>query len=684
MLKVKLLSALTQQHIASILAYAKDAEVVNGELIADLSAAAIIRRICPGMSFSAVDTDPRTCIVHTNLSEEELVAKVGAPVISLGSKLFKAETLPAAVIESLLNDSDIIDIQTNTAEIKLMAFPTLTSVVKPGTTDVHVDLASLTPVSETATGATSDDWSLPRIFNRTLPYDPTIKRFNPIHPALTNVYLMDSGINKNHSEFNNNVQDLFSITGIFDDNVGHGTELASAMIGRTVGVAPEHVNVKNVKIFDAVQATTLEGLVNAFQAISNDVIANPGNHVVNMSWVISKNTIIEQVIQTMMDVLNIKFVCAAGNSGQPIELLTPASMKSVLTVGAIDDTNTICGFTNYSTDPIDPSLPLFEETSVDIFAPGFKCKVANYLDVNAYTLSIGTSVSSAYVAAVAAYTSLLEYPTIVTQQDLFGAMVEYSTKELIVISDPKYALMPNRIVWQLHPCAETNIPDVHNTHYLPPDVSADLTHPPADYATVCRNHEEQVNSIDSTTNYSRWLTTFYRTRIKSIRGVVKSAPVIINHSTDQYSPNDVYVLLNNYFTAVRIITTTSDVAALDISLQYKTTGSGSQCTPSLCGYGFYYAGSTSLCVAQTGSEGIGDPFATSGYVAFTGCCPAYQADKFYAVTTNFTWTNSINNGYIQTMSSCGSQCAISTNYVLCEFGKLNQPCHCNGGTPVQD
>ena len=651
MIKIKLLTALTAQNTSAILAYANGAELVDSEIVADLSAAVVIRRICPKATFSVLAGDPENCIIHSKITVKRLLKKLGgSPATSIGPALFSAESLSMPLVEKLLNDSTIIDIHANSTAITLMAltadeqllndmaaiissrqndpvvapisFPSSTSVVKPGT-DIHVDLASLTAVTTSAVDL--DYWALPRMFSRTSPHSTTINRFNPIHPVLTNIYLMDSGVNSSHSEFNNNVQDLYTITpGIFADNVGHGTQLASAMIGKTVGVAPEFVNVKNVKIFDASRTTTLEDLIGAFQAIADDVAANPGNHVVNMSWVISKNAIVEHLIQSLMGNYGIKFVCAAGNSGQPIELLTPAAMDSVITVGAIDNSDIICGFTNYVTDPLDPSLPLFKETSVDVFAPGFKCKVADYTGVNALTKTTGTSVASAYVAAVAAYTSLLLYPKIATQADLYTAVVEYSTKELILMTDPKYALMPNRIVWCLNDCQETKMPKIttigHRSQWEKP--TPDLNKLPEENAAALAIYNAILahrNTTFNDTNFSQYGSDFLAAN-RSFLGVVLSEPLTPD---SVLKPIVSYAINNNYFSQFELEHVLIEADPLDISLQYKTTGTGTDCGANGC----YYA----TCI-------------------LTNCVLIRQ-------DTPYSWTNSIANGYIKTYTgTCGALC----------------------------
>jgi len=623
MIQIKLLSIPSEQQLASILAYTTSTIVSNsGEITTDISNIATIKHIFPEVTFAVNDNKLHTCIVQTTLPVSEVKTKAaGATVTEMGLNLYKVVGMNAGMIDSFINDPQVVDVQSNNTEMTLLQFvpqvySTPTSTYVPGSTDAQIDLASITP---NVVADLSVNWALPRIFNRVAPFETTVKFYTPIKQEKTSVYLMDSGINLAHTEFNNNVENLFSIIpNNFDDHNGHGTSLASAIVGKTVGVTPNFVTVKNVKIFDPAKSTTLEDLVTAFNAIAQDVIANPGVCVVNMSWVISKNTIIEGIIQHLIDNLNVMFVCAAGNSGLPIELVTPASMKTVITVGAVDETNSICAFTNYNIDAIDPTLPLFGQTALDLFAPGKNVMAASHLDVNAYIASTGTSIAAAYVSAVAAYSALLQYPTVTKQPELFALLVENSTKEVINITDPKYALMPNRIVWCIHDCDEildkryyiinriwtpplvdtgiaTTLPDLFEAQQERLAVEANIRDA-SNYLTVLSDHFAPPVPSAPTFSSDGWPST-------ELFPPPPTAPLITQSTTERLlsatpnigvvsstqtvplnAPFTAYVKNNNYFNEIQVQINFLKEAPLDLELSTKQYGAEESmgCTSSRC------------------------------------------------------------------------------------------------------
>ena len=221
------------------------------------------------------------------------------------------------------------------------------------------------------------------------------------------IYLMDSGVKLDHDEFiSAKVSNLFSFNNDMNDYAGHGTALASVMVGNTTGVA--EANVKSVKIFQAGVATLQSDILAALNAIIDDFMLNPKQvAIVNMSWGIPKNTFLESKIQVMIDA-GITVVAAAGNSGVAIEDVTPASMADVMTVGAYDHDFLPCNFSNYTGD-LSTTPNVVNMGALDVWAPGANIKAAG-LHTNYITAS-GTSFAAAiYSAAVAynAHTYILE------------------------------------------------------------------------------------------------------------------------------------------------------------------------------------------------------------------------------------------------------------------------------------
>ena len=222
-----------------------------------------------------------------------------------------------------------------------------------------------------------------------------------IRGGLATVYLVDSGINTTHSEFvNSNISSLYSFNGNLADVNGHGTALASVLVGSTCGLT--NATVKSVKIFEDGFDTLQSHFVAAMDAILLDSAANPqGMKIVNLSWSIPKNAYIESKIQLLIDA-GIKVVVAAGNSGIPIENVTPASMSDVFTVGAYSEDLAPCDFSNY-TGTISTTQSTTNYGEIDVWAPGENIRAV----IGFGTLGniSGTSVAAIIQTAAFAYNS---------------------------------------------------------------------------------------------------------------------------------------------------------------------------------------------------------------------------------------------------------------------------------------
>ena len=277
----------------------------------------------------------------------------------------------------------------------------------------------------------------------------------PIFGKGMDVYLVDSGINKDHPEFANaNVVLLHSVNGDFTDVNGHGTSLGSLIVGDTCGIT--EATLKVVKLFDATSATLQSDFLAALDAILTDYITSgAASAVVNMSWSINKNAFIEAKIQSLIDI-GMAVVVAAGNSGIPIEDATPASMDGVYTIGSFGQNFDPSSFSDY-TDPTITSLTpgASNHGALDCWAPGEQIWAANV--AGGYGFIAGTSASAAIVSAAMAYNISKSWMSPATNKvynyiinangkirwEFLGAGVR---KNLLNLSDPKYATSKNEII----------------------------------------------------------------------------------------------------------------------------------------------------------------------------------------------------------------------------------------------
>lgn len=265
-----------------------------------------------------------------------------------------------------------------------------------------------------------------------------------IYGTDSTVYLVDSGIKQDHPEFvGRQVSTLYSINDNFNDNRGHGTALASIIVGTTCGLS--NANLKVVKIFEQNQVTLLSQLLAAFDAIIGDIIDNNVVYpIVNLSWAIAKNTYIEEKIRLLIN-MGVRVVAAAGNNGSPIEDVTPASMPEVLTVGAYNQSFMPCDFSAY-TDPTVTSLTggSTNHGALDCWAPGEKIYVAT-LD-GGYGYTAGTSMACAIMSCSLAYNAArLIYEQITFLDQTKTPYKAILRSGLLDLSDPRYHASVNKI-----------------------------------------------------------------------------------------------------------------------------------------------------------------------------------------------------------------------------------------------
>ena len=338
--------------------------------------------------------------------------------------------------------------------------PPLTDIVEIVTLDddTSCKLLEAIPVQQTQydddiTINVSDDknwWKVYSLLNVDLSKDSfTVARYGKD----TTIYVVDSGIDIAHPEFKGqDVELLYSFTNDFTDTTGHGTALASLMVGNTCGLTDSTVKV--VKIFDKNVPTRQSDMLSAFDAIITDYItsSNPFS-VVNLSWTISKNLYIEQKIQNLINA-GVMVVAAAGNSGTPIADATPASMPDVMTIGAYNSNFTPCNFSDY-TGASDTSLTqnAVNHGALDSWAPGENIYCATLTDAQ-YGYTSGTSAAAAIYSAQFAYNisqQLTNDKDIIPHARNSNGVIQWKGIQevgrsgLLDLSDPKYSNSVNKI-----------------------------------------------------------------------------------------------------------------------------------------------------------------------------------------------------------------------------------------------
>lgn len=267
------------------------------------------------------------------------------------------------------------------------------------------------------------------------------------------VYLMDSGVDASHPEFADAIiQNLYTVTpNDYNDNKGHGTALASVIVGKTCGISD--ATIKNVKIYDQNHELLQSELLSALDAIINDYTQDTVA-ILNCSWIIPKNEYVEHKLRVLWDE-GIHIFAAAGNQGTSIEDVTPASMFEALTTGAYNKDLLPCDFSNYSGGSmisVTEGATNFGE--LDGWSPGELIWAAGLNGTYGYVA--GTSIATAIASAVAVVNmaDLIDsngkmvppYEELsISSLDANGQVFVFQKYDLLDLNDPKYSNSVNVI-----------------------------------------------------------------------------------------------------------------------------------------------------------------------------------------------------------------------------------------------
>lgn len=179
------------------------------------------------------------------------------------------------------------------------------------------------------------------------------------------------------------------------DTNGYGTHVVGIIGSNTFGVAKE-TKLIAVKVLDANGEGNTTSVLQGIQWAVNDSTSREGcidTSIINLSlgglYSLSFNAAVAAAVGQ-----NLFVAVAAGNSGLPVELGSPASTLEACTVGATDIADTRADFSSWG-------------TIVDVFAPGVNITSTWSPDsvVAPQTVGVlsGTSQATAHVAGLGAY-----------------------------------------------------------------------------------------------------------------------------------------------------------------------------------------------------------------------------------------------------------------------------------------
>ncbi|MFM8773509.1 MAG: S8 family serine peptidase, partial [Actinomycetota bacterium] len=191
-------------------------------------------------------------------------------------------------------------------------------------------------------------WGLDRVDQRLLPLDGSYT-YDDTAGMGVSAYIVDTGVRADHTEVAGRV--VAGYTAIADgqgtnDCNGHGTHVAGTVAGTTWGLA-KSATIVPVRVLGCTGSGTWSGVIAGLDWVAqNHAAGQPA--VANLSLGGGASASVDTAIQGAIDD-GVTVVVAAGNSNADACNYSPARVPSALTVGAVDNTDTRAGFSNWGT-----------------------------------------------------------------------------------------------------------------------------------------------------------------------------------------------------------------------------------------------------------------------------------------------------------------------------------------------
>jgi len=265
-------------------------------------------------------------------------------------------------------------------------------------------LASSSVRPTTIYSSSTISFALDRIDQRGMPLDHTYS-----HPATgkgVTVYVFDGGVSTTHPELAGRVR--IGFTAFPDDPKicnAHGTAVAGAIAGTTLGVAPD-ANIVDVKMVQCEKLRgTIRAIVDGAHWAIEDHKAHPGPAIANWSFIADTSSRIPALDSAVAELRanGIPVIVSAGNLEIDACKVSPGNSQGTIVVGASAVmTETL---PNGVTQMIDRRSPGTAYGScIDLYAPGDSVLLPSLdRDLAPITqLWNGTSMSAGYVSGAAA------------------------------------------------------------------------------------------------------------------------------------------------------------------------------------------------------------------------------------------------------------------------------------------
>lgn len=273
-------------------------------------------------------------------------------------------------------------------------------------------------------------FALDRIDQRDLPLDHTFRRTGTGKDVA--IYVFDGGVSTDHPELAGRVRRGFNaFPGDQPICNPHGTAVAGAAAGRTLGVAPD-AEVVDVKMVECSRMRgTIDGIVRAAAWVLEDVKAHPGRRAVaNWSFIADTATAIpalDAAVKALTEA-GIPVLVSAGNFDMDACKVSPANSPGAIVVGA-----SAVYFDPVSNRTLDRRASgTAWGRCVDLYAPGDSVLLPSLEDDGSPITQLwnGTSMSTGYASGAAAL--ILEREPWLDPQQIHEILKENATKNVLL------------------------------------------------------------------------------------------------------------------------------------------------------------------------------------------------------------------------------------------------------------
>ena len=202
-------------------------------------------------------------------------------------------------------------------------------------------------------------WHLDRISKRHLPLDGNYSYSQPgsCHKNSNveiHTYVVDTGVDKSHPEFEGRATFLENFTGDNEDFDGnsHGTHCSGIIGSKTYGVCKD-AKIFGVKVLDSQGSGSTSGVIAGMDYVFNRHVKNEKvnsnvRSIISMSLGGGKSVAMNRVVEKMIKTSNTFYiVVAAGNENSDACNTSPASARGILTVMAMGKNDQRAYFSNY-------------------------------------------------------------------------------------------------------------------------------------------------------------------------------------------------------------------------------------------------------------------------------------------------------------------------------------------------